>query len=108
MGIRVLDQTQVAPGEVFNTRVHEMIRAADAVVGYVGSDGVSPFVLDELTEAIGNDKPAVAFVSSPSNGPELPQGVHRFYDSPNRSGADALIEELRGPSGTGKTAKFEV
>jgi hypothetical protein len=77
-GLEVLDMTRVNVGEPLGDAVQRMISKSDAVVGIVGEDEVSPFVIDELGAGVASAKPAMVLLREGVAGTELPGSVERI------------------------------
>jgi hypothetical protein len=82
-GVAVLDQTMISEGEPWAETVRRMISKADAVVGVIGEDEVSPFVIEELRTAEASAKPMIALLSPDRGGVELPDSVKRVTFDPS-------------------------
>jgi len=86
-GAIVLDASEVEPGKDLNAAIESMMHQAQTVIGVVGADEASPWVVSELKRAQANQKPAFALVMQGNESAGLPKGVEQF--SMMESGFDA-------------------
>lgn len=74
-GVDVLDQTRIDAADSPTDAIRRLIAQADAVVGLVADDELSPWVRDELASALSSDKPAFALLAPQASGAGLPSEV---------------------------------
>jgi hypothetical protein len=86
--LEVMDQTRLGAEERWGDALKRMISQADAVVGLVGDDEISPWASAELEAAVAADKPAFALllpqastIGMPSVVRTVQVGVSRFDPS---------------------------
>ena len=94
-GIDVFDQTRLKPGEPWNETVQRMIAQSDGVIGLVGTDDVSPFVMNELGVAAQSSKPSVVLVSKGSAAHALPPEIPRLQFDSNKPNVSGIVEFLK-------------
>lgn len=66
LGVRIREAKEITPGLPFEAAVRKMIRESSGVMGVLGSDYASPYVIAEMKLAEAEEKPAIAL---------LPEGV---------------------------------
>jgi len=94
-GLDVLDQTRIDPGELLSDALKRMISQADAVVGLIGDDEISPWVSQELETAVGQDKPAFVLLSPQANAIAVPSGVRRIEIDVSQLDSSQIVDLLR-------------
>ncbi|MCS6290879.1 MAG: TIR domain-containing protein [Nitrospira sp.] len=62
LGARVLDARSISSGLPLTAAIKKLIRESDAVIGVIGSEYPSPYVIDEMKTATAQDKPVVTFL----------------------------------------------
>jgi hypothetical protein len=97
-GIEVLDMSRVNVGEPLSEAVQRMISKSDAVIGIVGEDEVSPFVIDELRVGVAAAKPSGVLLPEGNSGMELPDSVERLQFDTVAPSALRVAEFLKGRS----------
>jgi len=63
IGTQVFDLSDIEPGESWASKLGEMIRQSDAVIGVIGPDEASPAVVREIQQAQESGKPVLAVVN---------------------------------------------
>ena len=94
-GFEVMDQTRLGAGERWGEALKRMISQADAVVGLVGDDEISPWVSAELEAAVAADKPAFAFLSPQASTVGIPSAVRTVQVDVSRFDLSQIAEILR-------------
>jgi hypothetical protein len=94
-GLEVFDQTQLGAGELWSEALRRMIAQADAVVGLVSEDEISPWVSAELKAAEASSKPALVLLAADASGIKLPGDVRTLTIDANRPDVTAIAELLR-------------
>jgi hypothetical protein len=77
-GFEVLDQTALHAGEPWAETMQRMISRADAVVGFIGEDEISPWVRTEIEAAASSGKPAFLLLAPGSSTVGIPGDVRSF------------------------------
>lgn len=95
--IDFIDATSVKPGDPFGPAVRRMIRQSDAVIGLVGTDTVSPILIDELNEAKLAGKQVLTMQSESVDKPfGLPAGLAPLRVNFSHMEANAALGDLLG------------
>jgi hypothetical protein len=94
-GLDVLDQTRIDAGEVWSDALKRMISQADAVVGLVGEDEISPWVSAEIKAAVASEKPAFALLAPGSFSAGIPKGARTLEVDVNRLDPSSIAELIR-------------
>jgi hypothetical protein len=97
-GVEVLDQSRINSGEPWSEAVQRMIAQSDAVIGLVGSDEISPFVIDELGAAVASAKPSVVLLPADNSGVELPSSVTKLRFDPVSPNVLSIAQFLKRQS----------
>lgn len=95
-GVEVLDQTRLVPGEIWDEAIQRMLREADAVVGIVSDDQVSPWVATELSVATKTEKPTFALFTEACPVSDFPNSVQQMQV--NSFNPEDIVELLRSKS----------
>ena len=77
-GLQVLDVSAIADGASWQDEVNRLIARSDMVIGVVGHDYASPFVVAELGRARGGDKPVCVVTSLGEQPFGLPTDIARI------------------------------
>jgi hypothetical protein len=99
-GFAVMDQTRLEAGSSWTDALRRMISQADAVVGLVGDDEISPWVSSELEAAVAEGKPAFALLSREASAVGIPSAVHTVQADANTLDAQRIGELLRSSGST--------
>ena len=94
-GLKVLDQTQLAPGEPWNDALRRMMAQSHAVVGLVGEEEISPWVSGEIKTAVASSKPALVLLPTGTSRVKLPSNVRTLKVDVDRIDPMAIVAELR-------------
>jgi hypothetical protein len=94
-GFDVLDQTRLETGQLWGDALKRMISQADAVVGLVGEDEISPWVSAELEAAVAADKPAFVLLPPQASTAGIPSAVRTVQADVNRLDSRQIVELLR-------------
>lgn len=97
-GFDVLDQNRIESSDSPADAVTRLISQADAVVGLVGEDEISPWVSWELEAAVAADKSAFVLLSPQASGAGLPSNVRTVRVDASGLDTSKLADLLR--SGT--------
>ncbi len=97
-GVHWLDSTSVKTGAPVNETIERLISSADAVVGIVGDDDVSPWVISELKTGIASGKRSFTLLPSGTSSEGLPSSVEARHIVKNDAAslATELISGLKG------------
>jgi hypothetical protein len=93
-GLKVLDQTQIGGGESWDEALTRMIAKADAVVGLVCEDEVSPWVSQEIGAAVASAKNVLLLVAAGASISSL-KDIRRLEIDLKRLDPAAIAEQLR-------------
>jgi hypothetical protein len=94
-GFEVLDQTRLDPGEPWNEALRRMITQADAVVGLIGEDGISPLVSADVNAAVASSKSALVLLAASASSVGLPKDVRTLPIDMKHPDVTAIAELLR-------------
>lgn len=94
-GFDVMDQTRLEAGQLWGDALKRMISRADAVVGLVGEDEVSPWVSAELEAAVAADKPAFVLLPPQASTIGIPSAVQTVQVDLSRLDSRQIVELLR-------------
>jgi hypothetical protein len=100
-GFDVKDQTRLEAGRSWADGLKRMISQADAVVGLVGEDEISPWVSSELEAAVAEGKPTFALLSPEASKVGIPSAVRTIQTDVNRLDAQQIVALLRSRTNLG-------
>jgi hypothetical protein len=90
----VLDPSQVEIGVSWNEALRKMISKSDAVVGIIGDDQPTPFMVAEIEESVASGKPTIVLAAKDGNFTGIPKSVHRIIGDQQGSGISEAIKTL--------------
>jgi hypothetical protein len=97
LGARVLDARSISAGLPLSAAITKLIRESDAVIGVIGSEYPSPYVIDEMKKATIQDKPVVTLltenIESPSN---LVPDIQMLRVGPDKDQTNSILARFVG------------
>lgn len=94
--VEVLDQTKLATGDQWVEGLHRMLERSDAVIGIVGANEISPWVMTEMEDAVEADKPALVLLAPGASRAGLPDGIEVLEMRIDDRNLDSVVESVTG------------
>jgi hypothetical protein len=93
-GIKILDQTQLGPGDPSGDTIRRMIAQSDGVVGLVSEGEVTPWVSAEIQSAAASAKPTLVLLASGASTIGLPEEAQKRQIDPGSLDLKAIAAEI--------------